>query len=148
MGDISPRFSRREFACKDGCGFDTVDIELVNNLESLADNFLAQEQDHADPSKNAKQVIVHINSGNRCAEYDRALKIKNAQKAGIPFIDKPSKSQHRRYLYPGGERKKIDDDLIADELEMIYVARHGIGRYKGRTHYDIRANGPARWDNR
>jgi len=51
-------------------------------------------------------------------------------------------------VYKNGKRKKISDDEIADELEKTYVAKHGIGRYKGRTHYDTRTNGPARWDNR
>lgn len=156
MGDISKRFNRHEFACKDSCGFDTVDIELVNNLEALADYFLAREQDHTNPNLCAKEVIVHITSGNRCRAYDRALKIKIAKKAGVPYIEKKSKSQHLRssadfwmeYIYPDGKKKRIPDDDIADELEMVYVARHGIGRYKGRTHYDIRLNGPSRWDKR
>jgi len=156
VGDISRRFNRHEFACKDNCGFDTVDVELVNNLESLAETFLAMEQDHANPEKNAKDVIVHITSGNRCFAYDRALKIKNAKKHGLKLEEEKKPSEHRRsaadfwmeYIYPNGNRIRIDDNLIADELEMIYVARHGIGRYKGRTHYDIRLNGPARWDKR
>ena len=33
MGDISEHFSRREFACKCGCGFCAVDIELVEIAE-------------------------------------------------------------------------------------------------------------------
>ena len=31
-GDLSKHFSRSEFACKCGCGFDTVDVELLNHL--------------------------------------------------------------------------------------------------------------------
>lgn len=154
MGDISKRFNRHEFVCKDGCGFNTVDIELVNNLEALADDFLAREQDNTDPALNAKAVIVHILSGNRCKAYDRALKIKLAIKNKVKYVENKKPSEHRRsaadfwmeYEYPAGNRKKIPDDDIADELEMVYVARHGIGRYKGRTHYDPRLNGPARWD--
>lgn len=154
MGDISPRFNRHEFACKDGCGFNTVDIELVNNLESLADIFLAKEQDNTDWDLNATSVSIHINSANRCKAYDWSLKVKQSQKSGKKFEHNKKPSEHLRsaadfwmeYIYPDGSKKKIDDDDIADELEMIYVARHGIGRYKDRTHYDIRQNGPARWD--
>ena len=32
---ISPNFSRKEMACKCGCGFDTVDIELIGILELI-----------------------------------------------------------------------------------------------------------------
>ena len=156
MGDISKRFSRKEFACPCGCGFDTVDVVLVNNLESLADDFLSKKQDSTDPALNATKVIVHINSGNRCRPYDRTVKMRIAKKKGIPYVHKRSKSQHLRsavdfwmeYLYPGGKKVKIPDDDIADELEIVYVARNGIGRYNGRTHYDIRLGGPARWDKR
>ena len=149
MGDLTEHFSRHEFSCKCGCGFDTVDYELLMNLEELADRFMEKEPD-------AHRVAIHINSGNRCREHDRKIKIKQAQKAGRPFIEKKSKSQHlvgraadfrMEYVFENG-RRKIPDDDIADLLELIYVARHGIGRYSGRTHYDTRTNGPARWDNR
>jgi uncharacterized protein YcbK (DUF882 family) len=51
MGDLSPHFDRKEFACKCGCGFDDVRMELVQQLERLR-LFL-------------KRPIV-INSGCRC----------------------------------------------------------------------------------
>ena len=35
MGDVSPNFSRAEFACKCGCGADAVDPILVMNLERM-----------------------------------------------------------------------------------------------------------------
>lgn len=38
MGDVSKNFSRREFACKCGCGFDAVDVDLLNGLQALRDN--------------------------------------------------------------------------------------------------------------
>jgi len=33
MSKISPNFSRKEFACKCGCGLDTVDVELIQIAE-------------------------------------------------------------------------------------------------------------------
>lgn len=37
MGDVSKNFSRKEFACKCGCGFDAVDIALLCSLQALRD---------------------------------------------------------------------------------------------------------------
>ncbi len=149
MGDLSKHLSRREIACPCGCGFDTFDHELDTNIEALCDTFLAL-------SDTAVRVVLHINSGNRCPAYDRELKIRLAREGKYRYDPDKKPSEHLKsaidfwmeYEYPDGERRKIDDDLIADELEMEYVARHGVGRYNGRTHYDCRRNGPARWDNR
>jgi hypothetical protein len=35
MGDLSAHFSRSEFACKCGCGFDDVKPDLIEALEAL-----------------------------------------------------------------------------------------------------------------
>ena len=144
MGDLSKRFSRSEFECPCGCNMKAVDYELITNLESLGDYFESLDPD-------CIRVAIHINSGNRCATYDLDMKLLN----GYELKDKPS--QHlfnwasdfwMEYVYPEGtQRKRILDDLVADKLEELYPNKHGIGRYKGRTHYDTR-NGPARWDNR
>ncbi len=37
MGDVSKNFSRKEFACKCGCGFNAVDISLLAGLQALRD---------------------------------------------------------------------------------------------------------------
>lgn len=62
MGDLSPNFDRKEFACKCGCGADHVSQALVDQLQRLR-NFL-------------RRPIV-IRSGVRCASY-------NAQVGGKP----------------------------------------------------------------
>jgi len=132
MGDLSPRFSRAEFACPCGCGRDTVDHELIVVLERLGDHFSALHYD--------RRVKIHINSGHRCPAHNRAV-------GGSP------KSQHLQgkaadfwaeVVEDSGDRK-LPDDVIADYLEEAYPARYGIGRYTGRTHLDVRA-GVARWD--
>lgn len=143
MGDISPHLSRSEVACPCGCGKSAIDYELVTNIEMLCDEFLEEEPE-------AIRVALHVNSGNRCAPYDRSMKIKN----GYEIKEKPSEHINNRgldfwleYVYPD-RREKISDDKIQERLMQRYVGRHGIGRYKNRTHYDTRTNGPARWDNR
>ena len=35
LGNLSKRFSRNEFTCKDSCSMDAIDYELIKDLESL-----------------------------------------------------------------------------------------------------------------
>ncbi|MCP5005365.1 MAG: hypothetical protein GY941_15730 [Planctomycetes bacterium] len=149
MNDLSKRFNRSEFACKCGCRQAT-DYKLIDVLEKCGDYFEAMDE-------NAERVAVHINSGNRCKQYDRALKIRLASERGEVFKPSGKPSEHTNFwaadiwmewVYPDGHRVKIHDDDIADYLEMEYVAKYGIGRYSNRTHIDCRPDGPARWDNR
>jgi len=58
MGDLSKHFSRSEFTCKCGCGFDTVDAELIMFLELARAHF-----DRA----------ITINSGCRCRNHNNAV---------------------------------------------------------------------------
>lgn len=41
MGNVSPHFSRSEFACHCGCGFTAVDVELLGVLEDVRNHFNA-----------------------------------------------------------------------------------------------------------
>jgi len=59
---LSAHFDRSEFACACGCGFDTVDTELLDALEALRAHF---------------ERPVRITSGARCAKY-------NAEVGGSP----------------------------------------------------------------
>ncbi|GAG52473.1 unnamed protein product, partial [marine sediment metagenome] len=52
----SPYFNRKEFACRDLCGFDTVDYELIKCLEYIREHFDAP---------------VRINSGCRCEKQNK-----------------------------------------------------------------------------
>lgn len=53
------KFERWEFSCKCGCGFDTVDAELVVVL--------------LDVKKHFNGATVHINSGCRCVKHNRNI---------------------------------------------------------------------------
>lgn len=112
-------FTRKEFACQCGCGFDTVDFELAKVLDDVREHF--------------KRPVI-INSGCRCA-------IHNKNEGGSP------KSQHLLGTAADIVVKGIYADDVADYLEERYSDTYGIGRYNGRTHIDIRSK-PARWDNR
>jgi uncharacterized protein YcbK (DUF882 family) len=62
MGDLSKNFSRKEFECKCGCGFFTVDPALVKFLQRIRDDI--------------KRPII-ILSGCRCYDY-------NLKAGGVP----------------------------------------------------------------
>ena len=58
MGDLTKDYSRVEFACKCGCGFDAVNPVLVEALQKLRD---------------AMGRPVRVISGCRCAAHNKAV---------------------------------------------------------------------------
>ena len=113
---LSRNFSRYEFKCKCGqCDFDTVDVELVQILQDIRDIF----------------GVVTITSGNRCAEYNRA-------------IGGAVNSYHVRGRAADIQVLGVEPSAIADYLENAYPDRLGIGRYNTFTHVDTRT-GKGRW---
>lgn len=150
MGDLTNNLSRSEFACpcaNPECNRTPVDFELVSAIQEMADHFYEISDKEV-----AARVAVHINSGNRCKPYDRAMKIKNE----LDFNNKKL-SEHVwsiaadhwfEYVNHDGTRTRIDDDTVASRYTSLYIGRCGIGRYRGRTHLDFRSGPSARWDNR
>jgi len=114
---LAPNFSRDEFACKCGCGFDTVDAELVEVLQDVRDWAGAR---------------VAINSGCRCRDHNRAV-------GGV------SGSQHLSGRAADIVVEGKTPEQVADYLATQYPVRYGIGRYATFTHVDTRTLGPARW---
>ena len=55
MGDLSKNFSRSEYICRCGCGFDAVDVELIKVMQELRDHY---------------QSPITITGGNRCCFYN------------------------------------------------------------------------------
>jgi len=130
MGNLTRNFSRSEFACQDGCGFDTVDYETVAVMQRLRNELT---------SHFGREVRIQITSGCRCSKH-------NAEIGGAPH------SQHilgracdfKVFFIDTGEQ--VDWDFVADKLNDMFNGKYGIGRYSNRTHFDTRTNGPARWD--
>lgn len=116
MGDLTDHFSRHEFACRCGCGFDGVDPELVTLLEEI--------RQHYD-----RPVIVQ--SGCRCENHNRRV--------GGAVL-----SWHRYGKAADIRVKGLPPEYIADYLEECYPDTLGIGRYRWWTHVDIRQK-RARW---
>ena len=117
MGDLSKHFSRSEFACKDGCGRDTIDAETLRVLEALRQHF---------------GVPVKINSGYRCANRNKAV----GGAAG---------SQHLYGRAADVTVEGVGPDSVAQHLQTTYPGKYGIGAYRTFTHIDTRSGLPVRW---
>jgi uncharacterized protein YcbK (DUF882 family) len=113
-------FGRHEFACKCGCGFDVVDVELLAVLEYVRDHF--------------ERRPVIITSGCRCEMHNKTV-------GGSP------RSQHLLGKAADFKVVGVHPDAVADWLEQEFPGKYGIGRYDGRTHVDVRG-WKARWDRR
>jgi len=117
---LSQHFSRSEFACPCGCGFNTVDAELIAVLESARAHFGA---------------AIIIDSGCRCAKHNATL------------ADSARNSQHLRGKAADIRVTGWAPDLVADYFDATYPNIYGVGRYNTFTHIDVR-DGKGRWDYR
>lgn len=117
MQQLSKHFKRSEFACHCGCGYDTVDAELLQVLQELREHF---------------NQPINIVSGARC-------KIHNALVGGA------TNSQHLYAKAADIKVNSIEPSAVADYLESKYPNCYGIGRYVSWTHIDVRSGPPARW---
>jgi uncharacterized protein YcbK (DUF882 family) len=122
MGNLSPHISRHEVACKCGCGMCGADKELIAVIEDCVAHFELRQK---------KRLPVHFNSWCRCWEHNKDV-------GGLPD------SYHPKAIAVDFWIKSIPDDSVADYLEAKYPNKYGIGRYKGRTHLDVRKL-KARW---
>ena len=108
MGDLSLHFNRSEFACPDLCGLDTVDAELLSDLDSIRTHF---------------ERPVTINSGCRCPEYNRS-------------VGGAENSQHLLGRAADIVVDGITPALVQELAEQLDV--HGLGEYSTFTHIDSR----------
>jgi len=116
---IGSHFKRSEFACKCGCGFDTVDVELMPILEFVRFHF---------------DKPVTINSACRCEAHNAA-------------VGGSKNSQHLRGRAADIRIIGCTPDEIADALEAIMDGWGGLGVYPKHNfvHIDTRSGSPARW---
>ncbi len=132
MGDLTKNLSRHEFACKCGCGFDTVDFDLPPLIQGAVDYF---QEIHPECD-----IRVTINSGCRCEKHNEA-------EGGSDGSYHLKAKAADIVIYDQRFGKNIFSDLVADYFELKYPNSKGIGRYIGRTHIDSRAT-KGRWDMR
>ena len=122
MGDLTRSFSRWEFACKCGCGFDTVDTVLLSILQHLRDHW-------------AKPIA--ISSGCRCPKYNASKEVKGYKN-----------SQHKRGRAADFTVKDVLPKTVQKYLIHILDSvdeGNGIGSYDKFTHIDTRSGKKARW---
>lgn len=114
---MSEHFTRDEFTCHCGCGFNDVDETLVTRLEMLR---------HA-----LGDVPIVIWSGCRCHKHNAA-------------VGGATHSQHLLGTAADIKVKGVSPSVVADAIDELLPNGGGLGRYKTFTHIDSR-RGKARW---
>lgn len=109
MGDIAEFFNRAEFACQCGCGFDTVDAELLRILVEIRDHFGRK---------------MKVTSGCRCKDHNR-------REGGAP------KSWHVVARAADVQVEGIAPQLVAEAAAQYGAS--GIKVYASWTHIDTRS---------
>lgn len=104
----SPYFLREEFACSCGCGFDTIDYELVKVLEAIRGHF---------------DRPMKVTSACRCESHNRVV----GGKSG---------SFHLKGRAADVQVEGIPPNVVAELADDLGVG--GLGRYETFTHIDTR----------
>lgn len=111
-------FKRNEFACKCGCGFDTVDFELLTLCNEV---------------REFEGGPITVSSGCRCPAH-------NAKIGGVQISQHvKARAADLHVEYP---------ELTYKWLCRQYPNQYGFGLYDTFVHVDTRTNAPARWDKR
>jgi uncharacterized protein YcbK (DUF882 family) len=113
---LSEHFKRSEFACKCGCGFDTVDHELIVVLEDV---------------RVWACGMTKILSGCRCNRHNET-------------VGGSTNSQHKLSKAADIVIRTKTPKEIYEYLDERYPNKYGIGNYGTFTHIDTRTN-KARW---
>jgi len=120
MSAASKNFDASEFACRCGCGFDSIRAELVYGLQCLRD---------------ALGMPIVITSGCRCAQHNLV-------------VGGAANSQHVLGYAADIQVHGITSDALARAAEQVPELRAGgIGIYDSWVHVDVRGH-RARWDKR
>jgi len=117
MGDLSTHFSKSEFACHCGCGFNTPNKALLDVLEQLREKI---------------GKPIQIMSGCRCRQHNRN-------------VGGALQSQHTLGNAADIKIEGMKPIEVAEEASELLRSKGGIGLYKTFTHVDVRPGGMARW---
>ena len=113
---LTEHFFRSEFACRCGCGGNTVDWELLELLTFIRKHFNSP---------------VSVHSGFRCPAHNAAVGGKE-------------NSYHLRGQAADISVRGILPDLVGEVADQANPYGYGIGVYSGFTHLDVRRD-TARW---
>lgn len=114
---LSKHFNSSEFACKCGCGFDSISRDLVEVLEDLRETY---------------GFPVMINSGCRCLKHNKTV-------GGEP------NSKHMEGIAADIVVKGLSPAKVYQYLDSKYKDTFGIGLYKTWVHIDTRTR-KTRWE--
>jgi len=115
MGDISEHFNRQEFECSCGCGFNTVDADLLKTLQAFRIKI---------------NKAITITSGCRCKAYN-------------DHIGGGVKSQH--LYGRAADIVVWGMPAIEVFEHFDFENKFGLGSYENFTHIDTRSGPAARW---
>lgn len=118
-------FQRKEFECQCGCGFDTVDYELVRILDDVRAYF---------------NKPVTITGGNRCYRHNEVIQ----KKYNPDYVAGSSRSKHLDARAADFTVKDTAPQLVYNYLHAKYPDTYGLGLYHNRVHVDSRFE-KARW---
>lgn len=139
MGDLTKNLSRSEFECECGCGFDTVDYELVTIIQDAVNYF---------ELKYSSKIRVEITGGDRCQKHNEEVQ-KEYVKNYIPFSSKSTHieakaADHKIFMIKNDLKIQVPPQEVYDYYDKKYPNSKGIGSYNNRTHVDSRTI-KARW---
>ena len=116
VGDLSANFDRKEFACKCGCGFATVDVDLIAILETIRCRY---------------RKPVTVTSACRCDEHNENI--------GGSYG-----SKHKQGIAADIVVQDVEPAVIYAYLDDMFPMNCGLGKYETFTHVDVREQ-KARW---
>ena len=113
----SKYFKREEFSCSCGCGFQAVDVELLEILTDIREFF---------------DKPVTINSACRCEKHNKS-------------IGGSKNSQHTKGMACDIVVQDVNPANVQQYVLGKYEDSKGIGLYGAFTHIDVRPN-KSRWN--
>lgn len=123
MGDLTKNLSRGEMGCHCGCGYDTIDFEVVGIIQDCCDSFAV--------AIGVDKVICNIHSAARCIPHNRS-------------IGSTDESQHPKAKAIDFSIKNVSPLDIFTYLDRKYPDKFGFGLYQTFVHADSRSE-KARW---
>jgi len=118
--ELGSYFKRSEFACKCGCGFDTVDTTLLHVLEYV---------------RGAVRSPIIVTSGCRCLAHNTA-------------IGGSRGSKHMQGRAADIKCPDVLFETLKAKVDHFMEGWGGVGYYpnQGFIHIDTRSGPPARWN--
>ena len=110
MSRLTANFFRWEYACKDGCGYNTVDYELATKVQDIRD---------------AAGCKIMVNSGCRCLTHNTA-------------VGGSVNSYHIYAKAADIVAELLDSTALWNLIDNMFPLRYGLIRYRNFVHFDVR----------